>query len=41
MSKKRLAKARREIGMIRYMAKYVSRDVSDKIYKLYVRPHLD
>ena len=27
--------------MIRYMAKYVSRDVRDQIYKLYVRPHLD
>ena len=23
------------------MAKYVSRDVHDQIYKLYVRPHLD
>ena len=27
--------------MIRYMAKYVSRDVRDQIYKLYVRQHLD
>ena len=27
--------------MIRYMAKYVSRDVRDQIYKLYVRPHID
>ena len=36
-----IVKARREIGMIRYMTKYVSRDVRDQIYKLYVRPHLD
>ena len=27
--------------MIRYLSKYVSRDVLDQIYKLYVRPHLD
>ena len=27
--------------MIRYMAKYVSRDVRDQIHKLYVRLHLD
>ena len=27
--------------MIHYMAKYVSKDVRDQIYKLYVRPHLD
>ena len=27
--------------MILYMAKYVSRDVRDQIYKPYVRPHLD
>ena len=33
--------ARRGIGMARYMAKYVSRDVHDQIYKLYVRPHLN
>ena len=39
--KEAIVKARRGIGMIRYMAKYVSRDVRDQIYKLYVRPHLD
>ena len=40
--KEAIVKARRGIGMIRrYMAKYVSRDVCDQIYKLYVRPHLD
>ena len=29
------------IGVIRYLSKYVSRDVLDQMYKLYVRPHLD
>ena len=33
--------ARRGIGVIRYLSKYVSRDVLDQMYKLYVRPHLD
>ncbi len=36
-----LLKARRGIGMIRYISKYVSRNVLDQVYKLYVRPHLD
>ena len=31
----------RGIGIIRYLSKYVLRDVLDQIYKLYVRPHLD
>ena len=39
--KEAIVKARRRIGTIRYMAKYVSRDVRDQIHKLYVRPHLD
>ena len=39
--KEAIVKARRGIGMMHYMAKYVSRDVHDQIYKLYVRPHLD
>ena len=34
-------KARRGIGMIKHLSKYVSRHVLDQIYKLYVRPHLD
>ena len=34
-------KARRGIGLIKCLSKYVSRDVSDQVYKLYVRPHLD
>ena len=36
-----ISKARRGIEMIKYLSKYVSRDVLDQIYKLYVRPHLD
>ena len=36
-----ILKARRSIGMIRYLSKYISRNVLDQIYKLYVRPHLD
>ena len=36
-----IIKARKGIGIIRFLSKYVSRDVLDQIYKLYVRPHLD
>ena len=36
-----IIKARRGVGIIRLMSKYVSRDVLDQMYKLYVRPHLD
>ena len=36
-----IMKARRGIGIIRYLSRYVSRDVLDQVYKLYVRPHLD
>ena len=32
--------ARRGIGMIRYLSRYVSWDVLGQVYKLYVRPHL-
>ena len=39
--KEAILKARRGIDMIRYMAKYFSRNVLDHIYKLYMRPHLD
>ena len=31
----------RGIGVIRYMSRYVIREVLDQMYKLYVRPHLD
>ena len=36
-----ILKARRGIGLLRYLSKYVSSEVLDQIYKLYVRPHLD
>ena len=36
-----ILKTRRGIGLIKYFSKYVSREVLDNIYKLYVRPHLD
>ena len=39
--KEKIVSARRGIGVIRYLSKYVSRDVLDQMYKLYVRPHLD
>ena len=39
--KEAVIKARRGIGIIRFMARYVHRDVLDQMYKLYVRPHLD
>ena len=41
MSRKHITKARKGIGVIRFMAKYVMCDVLDQMYKLYVRPHLD
>ena len=34
-------KARKWIGIIQFMSKYVPRDVLDQMYKLHVRPHLD
>ena len=36
-----IIKARRCIGIIRFLSRYVYRDVLDQIYTLYVRPHLD
>ena len=36
-----IIKARRGIEIIHFLSKYVSWDVLDQIYKLYVRPHLD
>ena len=36
-----IVKARRGIGLLKYLSKYVSREVLDQIHKLYVRPHLD
>ena len=40
-TREKIISARRGIGVIRYLSKYVSRDVLDQMYKLYVRPHLD
>ena len=39
--REKIISARKGIGTIRYLSKYVSRDVLDQMYKLYVRPHLD
>ena len=39
--KEAVIKARRGIGIIRFMARYVHHGVLDQMYKLYVRPHLD
>ena len=36
-----IMKARRGIGIIKYLSKHVSRDVLDQVYKPYARPHLD
>ena len=36
-----ILKARRGIGMIKYLSKYISREVLDQFYKLYIRPHLE
>ena len=35
-----ILKARRGIGLIRYLSRYVSRDILNLVYQLYVRPHL-
>ena len=39
--KEAIIKAKRGIGIIRFLSKYVSRNVLDQMYKLYVRPHID
>ena len=39
--KKVIVKAGRDIGIIHFLSKYVTHDVLDQIYKLYVRSHLD
>ena len=39
--REKVISARKGIGVIRYLLKYVSRDVLDQMYKLYVRPILD
>ena len=39
--KEAIVKARGCIGIIRFLSRYVTRDVLDQTYKLYVIPHLD
>ena len=39
--REKIISARKGIGVIRYLSKYVSRNVLDQMYKLYVGPHLD
>ena len=39
--REKIISARSGIGVIRFLSKYVTRDVLDQIYKLYVRPHFD
>ena len=36
-----IIKARRGIWMIKFLSRYVSHEVPDQIYKLFIRPHLD
>ena len=36
-----ISKVRRRIRLIRHLSRYISRDVLDQMYKLYVRPYLD
>ena len=39
--KEAIAKARRGIGIIKYLSRYVNREMLNQVYKLHVRPHLD
>ena len=39
--REKIVNARRGIGVIRYMSRYVTREVLDQMYKLYVRSHLN
>ena len=36
-----ISKAQRGIALLKHLSKFVSREVLDQTYKLYVRPHLD
>ena len=40
-NKKAITKARKGTGVIHFMAKYVTHDVLDQMYKPFVRPHSD
>ena len=39
--KEAIIKVKRGISLLKYLSKYVSRNMLDTCYKLYVRPHLD
>ena len=39
--KEALQKAKKGLGLLKYMSRHVSRDVLDTMYKMYIRPHLD
>ena len=36
-----IAKARKAIGMLKFMSKYLSRSTLNKLFKLHVGPYLD
>ena len=36
-----IVKSRKAIGMLKFISKYLSRGMLDKVFKLNVRPHLD
>ena len=38
--KEAIGKRRRGIGMLRYLSRYVSMEVLDQVYKLYIKPNL-
>ena len=39
--KSSISKARKGIGMLRFLSSYLPRNTLNDLYKLYVRPHLD
>ena len=39
--KSAISKARRGIGLLKYLSKYLPRHTLNELYKLYVRPHVD
>ena len=39
--KSAISKARKGIGLLKYLSKYLPRHTLNELYKLYVRPHLD
>ena len=39
--KEALTKAKNGLGMLKFISRYVSRSVLEKLYKMHIRPHLD